>query len=113
MLLPSILFQHSNLRLPRRVDRKLARAIVTPRMHGIHHSRIDEETKSNYASLFTWWDVLHGTLRLDVPQDDITIASQPSVARSDSNRSCFPATSTASASIGLSSTMSNFMVRTN
>jgi sterol desaturase/sphingolipid hydroxylase (fatty acid hydroxylase superfamily) len=64
LLMPSILFHHSNLRLPARADRALTRLIVTPRMHGVHHSVIEEETNSNWASLFTWWDSLHGTLRL-------------------------------------------------
>jgi sterol desaturase/sphingolipid hydroxylase (fatty acid hydroxylase superfamily) len=42
-------------------------------MHGIHHSDVQEETDSNWSSLFPWWDWLHGTLRLDVPQEQITI----------------------------------------
>jgi sterol desaturase/sphingolipid hydroxylase (fatty acid hydroxylase superfamily) len=61
LLLPAIFFQHSNL------------LVVTPRMHGIHHSDVQEETDSNWSSLFPWWDWLHGTLRLDVPQEQITI----------------------------------------
>ena len=36
----SVLFHHSNLRLPIEVERKLNSVIVTPRMHGIHHSII-------------------------------------------------------------------------
>jgi sterol desaturase/sphingolipid hydroxylase (fatty acid hydroxylase superfamily) len=75
MLLVSILFHHSNTRLPERVDRALANVIATPRMHGIHHSTRREETDSNYASLFSWWDWLHGTMRLDRPQEEITIGA--------------------------------------
>jgi sterol desaturase/sphingolipid hydroxylase (fatty acid hydroxylase superfamily) len=75
MLLISILFHHSNLRLPEKSDRVLTNAIVTPRMHGIHHSDREEETNSNYSSLFTIWDRLHGTLRLDRPQEEITIGA--------------------------------------
>jgi sterol desaturase/sphingolipid hydroxylase (fatty acid hydroxylase superfamily) len=73
VLIPCILFQHSNTRLPERLDRGLARLLVTPRMHGIHHADVAELTDSNWSSLFTLWDVLHGTLRLDVPQEHITI----------------------------------------
>jgi sterol desaturase/sphingolipid hydroxylase (fatty acid hydroxylase superfamily) len=69
----SILFHHSNLRLPLPIERRLVRLIVTPRMHGIHHSTVPEETGSNWSSGFTIWDRLHGTLRLDVPQPAITI----------------------------------------
>ncbi len=36
----SILFHHSNLRLPERWERRLAFVLTTPRMHGIHHSAV-------------------------------------------------------------------------
>src|SRR3546814_2584537 len=36
-LLLSVLFHHSNARLPPAMERRLNRLIVTPRMHGIHH----------------------------------------------------------------------------
>jgi sterol desaturase/sphingolipid hydroxylase (fatty acid hydroxylase superfamily) len=73
LLLVSIFFHHSNLRLPPQAERRVVRWIVTPRMHGIHHSDVREETNSNWSSLFSWWDRLHGTLRLDVPQEAIEI----------------------------------------
>jgi sterol desaturase/sphingolipid hydroxylase (fatty acid hydroxylase superfamily) len=69
----SIMFHHSNVRLPFEFERRLNRVIVTPRMHGIHHSFVREETNSNWSSGLTIWDWLHGTLRLDVPQEEITI----------------------------------------
>jgi sterol desaturase/sphingolipid hydroxylase (fatty acid hydroxylase superfamily) len=72
-LMVSILFHHSNVRLPIAVERKLNRVIVTPRMHGIHHSIVKEETNSNWSSGLTVWDWLHGTLRLNVPQNEVTI----------------------------------------
>lgn len=73
LVFPSILFHHSNIELPISVERWLNRLIVTPRMHGIHHSIIEEETNSNWSSGLTVWDWLHGTLKLNVPQDQITI----------------------------------------
>jgi sterol desaturase/sphingolipid hydroxylase (fatty acid hydroxylase superfamily) len=72
-LMLSILFHHSNVRLPAELERRLNRLVVTPRMHGIHHSDVKEETDSNWSSGLIVWDWLHGTLRLDVPQDEITI----------------------------------------
>jgi len=69
----SIMFHHSNVELPIGLERALNRLIVTPRMHGIHHSIVREETNSNWSSGLTIWDRLHGTLRLNVPQDKITI----------------------------------------
>jgi sterol desaturase/sphingolipid hydroxylase (fatty acid hydroxylase superfamily) len=72
-LLVSILFQHSNLRLPIAVERRLVRLVVTPRMHGIHHSIVPGEQNANWSSGLTLWDWLHGTLRLNIPQDEITL----------------------------------------
>lgn len=72
-LLVSVLFHHSNLRLPVEVERHLNHIFVTPRMHGIHHSIVKEETNSNWSSGLTIWDWLHGTLRLNVSQDEITV----------------------------------------
>ena len=72
-LFACILFHHSNLRLPLRLERRLVRVVVTPRMHGIHHSIVEEEVDSNWSSGLTIWDRLHGTLRLDVPQNEIEI----------------------------------------
>lgn len=69
----SVAFQHSNWRLPVRLERALIWVIITPRMHGIHHSTVREETDSNFTNLFNIWDRLHGTLRLNVPQSKIII----------------------------------------
>lgn len=73
LLFVSVLFHHSNTRLPLALERILVRIIVTPRMHGIHHSDYENETNTNWSSLFSLWDYLHGTIRLDVPQQSITI----------------------------------------
>ncbi len=69
----AILFHHSNWKLPERFERRLARFVTTPRMHGIHHSTVKGETDSNWSSGLAVWDHLHGTFRLDVPQDRIVI----------------------------------------
>jgi sterol desaturase/sphingolipid hydroxylase (fatty acid hydroxylase superfamily) len=67
------LFHHSNVRLSINIERALNNIIVTPRMHGIHHSIVKDETNSNYSVIFRWWDVMHGTLRLNVKQSDVVI----------------------------------------
>ncbi|HEU4594905.1 MAG TPA: sterol desaturase family protein [Pyrinomonadaceae bacterium] len=69
----SVMFHHSNVRLPESLERRLGALVVTPRMHGIHHSTVREERDSNWSSGLALWDRLHGTLRLDVPQDEIEI----------------------------------------
>ncbi|MEX2262478.1 MAG: sterol desaturase family protein [Bryobacteraceae bacterium] len=75
LLLVSIFFHHSNVRLPVRFERWLCRFVVTPRMHGIHHSIGAREVNSNWSSGLTVWDRLHGTLNLNVPQAAITIGA--------------------------------------
>ena len=75
------LFHHSNLRLPIRLERMLNKVLVTPRMHGIHHSQVRRETNSNYGIVFPWWDRVHRTIGLNIPQAEIAIGiagySQP------------------------------------
>jgi sterol desaturase/sphingolipid hydroxylase (fatty acid hydroxylase superfamily) len=69
----AVFFHHSEVTLPLEWERYIVRAIVTPRMHGIHHSIVQSETDSNWSSGLTIWDRLHGTLRLNVPQQAITV----------------------------------------
>jgi sterol desaturase/sphingolipid hydroxylase (fatty acid hydroxylase superfamily) len=68
-----IVFHHSNLRLPIGLERLINGVIVTPRMHGIHHSIVPKEQNSNWSSGLTIWDKIHGTLKLNVPQDEIVV----------------------------------------
>jgi sterol desaturase/sphingolipid hydroxylase (fatty acid hydroxylase superfamily) len=72
-LLVSIAFHHSNLRLPAAVDRVLVRLVVTPRMHGIHHSERHDEVDTNFSSLLSVWDALHRTLRLRSAEEPVAI----------------------------------------
>jgi len=73
LLFVSILFHHSNLRLSVGLERALVRLLVTPRMHGIHHSLYLNESNANWSSLLSVWDRLHRTLVLNVPQDQVPI----------------------------------------
>ena len=73
LTLMEIMFHHSNIRLPESLEKRLCHLIVTPRMHGIHHSIAREETASNWGTIFSWPDRLHGTMQLNVPQNSITI----------------------------------------
>ena len=79
-LLLSVMFHHSNVRLPVEVERRLSRFIVTPRMHAIHHSVVDEEINSNWSSGLTIWDRLHGTLNLDRFHEEIIIGVPDQIA---------------------------------
>ena len=68
-----ILFHHADVRLPLAVERALCTVMVTPRMHGIHHSVVRAETDSNWGTLLSVFDRIHGTLRLDVASREITV----------------------------------------
>lgn len=63
----SVLFHHSNLRLPARWERRVSLLLTTPLMHAIHHTADRDRTDSNWSSGLSLWDRLHGTFRLDAP----------------------------------------------
>ncbi|OGB21213.1 MAG: hypothetical protein A3I66_02480 [Burkholderiales bacterium RIFCSPLOWO2_02_FULL_57_36] len=73
LTLLEVLFHHSNLRLPIELERTLSRFVMTPRLHGIHHSMAAEEADTNFSSGLTIWDILHRTLKTDVAQNHIEI----------------------------------------
>lgn len=76
-------FQHSNVNLPIRIEKILNKIIVTPRMHGIHHSCYFDETNRNYSVVFSFWDHLHKTIKLNIPQQSITIGVPAYLKTSD------------------------------
>ena len=65
--------EHANLQIPEPWDRWLRAVVVTPSMHRVHHSRIAAHTNSNYATIFSWWDRLFGTYRVESQQDALVI----------------------------------------
>jgi sterol desaturase/sphingolipid hydroxylase (fatty acid hydroxylase superfamily) len=73
LTLAEVLFHHSNIRLPVALERWLSRFVVTPRLHGIHHSVIREERDSNFSSGLSVWDRLHGTARFDLRRENVII----------------------------------------
>lgn len=61
MLNGTAMFNHSNLALPRWLDRGLRLVLVTPDMHRVHHSVLRAEHDSNYGFSLAIWDRLFGT----------------------------------------------------
>lgn len=55
------MFNHSNLRIPRRLDAILRLFVVTPDMHRVHHSVIHDETNSNFGFNIPIWDRIFKT----------------------------------------------------
>ena len=66
-------FHHSNWQLPKNVDRQLNKVMVTPQMHGIHHSVNKHETDSNYSVILSIWDRLHQTFQSKADGKEIII----------------------------------------
>ncbi|WP_298802880.1 sterol desaturase family protein [uncultured Lentibacter sp.] len=61
MLNGTAMFNHSNLALPRWLDRGLRLVLVTPDMHRVHHSVHRAEHDSNYGFALSIWDRLFRT----------------------------------------------------
>jgi len=67
------LFSHSNITLPRKLDRFLRFVIVTPDMHRIHHSIEKMETNANFGFNFSIWDRFLGTYIHDAKKEQSKI----------------------------------------
>ena len=63
LLNATAMFNHSNVRIPLKLDRLLRWAVMTPDMHRVHHSIHPAETNSNFGFNLPWWDKLLGTYR--------------------------------------------------
>lgn len=65
LLLISIAFHHANVRLPPRIERRLCRWVMTPRLHGRHHDPRHDVRSCNWSSGLALWDRIHGTFRME------------------------------------------------
>ncbi|MDG1249962.1 MAG: sterol desaturase family protein [Gammaproteobacteria bacterium] len=83
--LPVILFHHSNLRIPTSLDRVLRYIIMTPHMHRLHHSDQQQETDSNYSSLFSIWDRLFYSFQSQPLREDFKLGLGSAYSDSDCN----------------------------
>ena len=79
----SVLFHHSNTRLPPAWERPLSRLVTTPAMHGVHHAQDWRLMNSNWSSGIALWDHVHGTYRGAVPETAITIGVDDPLALAD------------------------------
>ena len=61
------MFNHSNIKLSEKLDRRLRNVIVTPDMLRIHHSTDEQELGCNFGFNFSCWDKLFGTY-LEAPK---------------------------------------------
>ncbi len=61
LVLVAALFHHSNLRLPPALEAALARLVITPSIHWVHHHARQIDTDSNYGTILSLWDPLFGS----------------------------------------------------
>lgn len=57
------LFNHANIRLPHAIEKPLRLILMTQILHRIHHSKVVNETNSNYGFSVIWWDKLFGSYK--------------------------------------------------
>jgi len=61
VILVATIFHHSNWKLPDRIEARLARWIITPSQHWVHHHKVKRDTDSTYGTVLSLWDHLFGT----------------------------------------------------
>ena len=73
LVLVAALFQHSNLRIPRVLEKALSLIVVTPSIHWVHHHAVRADTDSNYANILSVWDRLFGSRSSTLRTPDMKI----------------------------------------
>jgi len=73
LVLIATIFHHSDLWLPARLEAALARLIITPSIHWVHHHRFKRDTDSNYGTVFSFWDRLFGSANTAARRPAMTI----------------------------------------
>lgn len=71
----SAMFNHSNIKLPPLIEKRVRSLFITPSMHRVHHSIYPHETDSNYGFCLSIWDKTFRTYIKEPQggQDNITI----------------------------------------
>jgi len=55
------MFTHSNININKKAERIIRWVFVTPDMHRVHHSIVENETNSNFGFNLSIWDRIFGT----------------------------------------------------
>src|SRR5262249_50061850 len=72
--------EHARVELPSRIERALSLVLVTPALHRFHHSVVQSEHDSNYATTFSVWDRLGRSFRSNDPASHFPIGLGPGEA---------------------------------
>jgi sterol desaturase/sphingolipid hydroxylase (fatty acid hydroxylase superfamily) len=73
LVLVAAIFHHSNARLPAPLEARLARWIITPSLHWVHHHATRSDTDSIYGTIFSFWDRRFGTAARNLRRPDMPI----------------------------------------
>lgn len=65
------MFNHSNIGIPKPIERILRLFIVTPQMHIVHHSVHQEESDMNYGFNLSVWDRLFRTYKFALDEQSL------------------------------------------
>jgi sterol desaturase/sphingolipid hydroxylase (fatty acid hydroxylase superfamily) len=76
LVLFAAIFHHSNLRLPAGLERALARLVITPSIHWVHHHARRVDTDSNYGTIFSFWDPLFGSRSVKQRDPEMVIGTE-------------------------------------
>ena len=61
-------WSHSNLNMPKALDRVLSFIFITPNTHKFHHHFERPWTDTNFGNIFSFWDRIFGTFVYEDPK---------------------------------------------
>lgn len=67
--LPLFIINHTNIRFPGWYEKHVSIVFITPNWHRVHHSSKQDDTDSNFADVFTFWDRLFSTHKKKKPEE--------------------------------------------
>jgi sterol desaturase/sphingolipid hydroxylase (fatty acid hydroxylase superfamily) len=76
IIVAATIWQHADIALPPRLDAVLARVIITPRLHRLHHNPERPVHDSNFGDSIALWDWMFGTLNLTGGRNPVGLNGQ-------------------------------------
>ncbi|MFK3977152.1 sterol desaturase family protein [Shewanella vesiculosa] len=64
------IFNHANIRLPKKMEHIARYVVVTQILHRIHHSQVMAESNTNFGFSIVWWDRLFGSYSANASKAD-------------------------------------------
>jgi len=67
------IFNHANIRLPKKVEAIARYILMTQILHRIHHSQRYQESNTNFGFSVIWWDRLFGSYAAEASKSDMSL----------------------------------------